>query len=74
MILLMIGDIKVFLTLMLIFMTTQGVLINSFTNPNSEYENIVNMVFNVLFMPYYQIYGELFLEDITNEKTEVYTG
>ena len=74
MILLMLGDIKVFLTLMLIFMTTQGVLINSFTNPNSEYENIVNMVFNVLFMPYYQIYGELFLEDITNEKTEVYTG
>jgi len=74
MIRLMIGDIQVFLALMVLFMTTQGVLLNSFTNPNTEYEGIWTMLFNVLFMPYYQIYGELFLEDITNEKTGVLTG
>ena len=70
----MLMDIKVFLTLMVLFMIAQGVLLNSFTNPNSEYEGFLVMFWDILFMPYYQIYGELFLENIVNDQIEIRTA
>ena len=67
----MIGDIKVFLFLMVMFMVAHGVCLNSFINPNQTYLGVGDTLFKVLYMPYFQIYGELFLENYENQEIEV---
>ena len=67
----MLGDIKVFLTLMVLFMVAHGVLINSFTNSVEPYLGIFKMLWDIFYLPYFQIYGELFMENIENENTDV---
>ena len=67
----MVSDLKVFLLLMAVFLICHGVILRSFENPNREWpsslDTAVDAIYDIVFIPYFQIYGELFVEDFGND-------
>ena len=67
----MVADLRVFFWLMIIFLFSQGIIIKSFENPNeaapSTAWQLYQLLYEIMFIPYFQIYGELFVEDFTND-------
>ena len=72
----MVADLRVFFWLMIIFLFSQGVILKSLEDPNQPAPTtrweLYQLVYDISFVPYFQIYGELFIEDFSNdEKIEV---
>ena len=67
----MVADLRVFFWLMIIFLFSQGIIIKSFENPNetapSTPTQFYQLFYEIMFIPYFQIYGELFVEDFSND-------
>ena len=67
----MMGDLRVFIWLMLVFLLSQGVILQSLENPRRDLPNnfhdIGQQFYGIVYKPYFQIYGELFVEDMSNE-------
>jgi len=53
-------------------MIAHGVLLNSFITTTDDYAGLFSMLWDIMYIPYFQIYGELFMEDIKNEKDQIY--
>ena len=68
----MLHELTLFLVMMFMFLLAHGVLLNSFTNPNAEYEGILQTLWSIFYIPYFQIFGELFLENLENEPEQVF--
>ena len=61
-----IPEIVTFMLLLIVFILAYGVAIQAIIDPYREFslETIGKVLFSILFMPYWQMYGELSLEDI----------
>lgn len=70
----MLHELTLFLVMMFMFLLAHGVLLNSFTNPNAEYEGFFQMLWAIFYIPYFQIFGELFLENLENEPEQVFNS
>ena len=55
-------DLLLFMLILLLTMMGYGVAIQALQYPNSPIS--VNLLKDIFYMPYWQIYGELFLDDI----------
>ena len=62
----MIPEIIIFLMLLLIFILGYGVASQALLNPYNEFQwsAVPDLVTNIIFLPYWQMYGELSIEDI----------
>ena len=62
----MIPEIIIFLMLLLIFILGYGVASQALLNPYNEFQwsAMPDLVTNIIFLPYWQMYGELSIEDI----------
>ncbi|EGD73753.1 nudix-type domain-containing protein 9 isoform b [Salpingoeca rosetta] len=58
----MIKDVTTFIFLLIIFLIGYGIAAQSLLFPDEPFSS--QTVINVLFKPYFQIYGELFLDDL----------
>ena len=71
----MVADLRVFFWLMIIFLFSQGIILKSLEDPNQPAPSgweLVQLIYDISFVPYFQIYGELFIEDFSNdEKIEI---
>ena len=71
----MVADLRVFFWLMIIFLFSQGIILKSFENPNKPAPTtsweVYELLYDVTFVPYFQIYGELFIEDFSNDEKTV---
>ena len=56
----------VFLSVLLIFLISYGVASQALLYPNQTFSG--KAIERIFFMPYFQVYGELFLEDIATGK------
>ena len=72
----MVSDLTLFLLLMAVFLICHGVILRSFENPNREWPfspdtavhaTLFSLFYDIVFIPYFQIYGELFVEDFGND-------
>ena len=75
----MIPEIIIFLMLLLIFILGYGVASQALLNPYTEFQwsALPDLVTNVIFLPYWQMYGELSIEDIQHpegSKAVCYAG
>eukprot|EP00043_Microstomoeca_roanoka_P012871 m.125316 g.125316 ORF g.125316 m.125316 type:complete len:1141 (-) comp15614_c1_seq5:98-3520(-) len=61
----MIKDVTTFVFLLFIFLVGYGVASQSLLSPDVPFSS--GTIANVLYRPYFQIYGELFLDDLTDE-------
>ena len=61
-----IPEIITFMLLLIVFILAYGVAIQAIIDPYREFslETIGKVLFSIVFMPYWQMYGELSLEDI----------
>merc|ERR1719362_337708 len=62
----MIPEIITFMLLLIVFILAYGVAIQAIIDPYREFslDTIGKVLFSIVFMPYWQMYGELSLEDI----------
>uniref|UniRef100_UPI0031F5DB14 TRPM2 chanzyme n=1 Tax=Salpingoeca rosetta (strain ATCC 50818 / BSB-021) TaxID=946362 RepID=UPI0031F5DB14 len=61
----MMKDVSTFVFLLLIFLIGYGVAAQSLLSPDEDFSS--RTFIGVLFRPYFQIYGELFLDDLNSE-------
>ena len=74
----MLTDLRLFMVLMGVFIISEGIILQSFKNPNSTPPNgghdLLKLIYDIVFIPYFQIYGELFVEDFSNEEKVIITS
>ena len=72
----MMGDLRVFIWLMMVFLVSQGVVLQSFENPRRDlpmnFKDVMDSFYGVVYKPYFQIYGELFTDDFSNDGKVIY--
>ncbi|KAJ7389833.1 Transient receptor putative cation channel sub M member 2 [Desmophyllum pertusum] len=70
----MLEDLKQFVIILLIFIIAYGIALQavSFPGPGQYAKSWSEVIRGVLDLPYWQMYGELFLEEITGQKPNDY--
>ena len=69
----MISEIVTFMMLLIVFILGYGAASQALLNPHREFiiSDMPQMISNIVYLPYWQMYGELNLESIVNENKTV---